>query len=63
MGPLIPIFAAVLGAVAATTTALFLDRWLRKQDERGDEPVQLEQKSKSRGELPEPEAEQPPDAP
>jgi hypothetical protein len=61
--PVLPIIAAMFAAAAATATGVLLERWLRKRDERGDEPVRLEPQSKSRGELPEPEPEPPPEAP
>lgn len=46
---LLPIFATVLGAMSATTTAVLLDRWLRKRDERGDEPVRLDENAEPEG--------------
>ena len=39
--PYLSVALAVLGAAAATTTGVLLERYLRKRDERGDEPVKL----------------------
>lgn len=39
--PIIPILGAVAAAVAAATTGVVVERYLRKRDERGDAPIRL----------------------